>query len=90
MYKLRNYSEDIVNHLFDGILEKYDGICKCEKCKLDMKAVSLNLMGPNYIVTDKGELFTKAKSELNNQELINATTVITQAIEIVSKNPKHE
>lgn len=90
MYKLRNYNEEIVTHLLDSILDKFDNICKCEKCIFDIKAIALNSMPPRYIVTETGELFTKLYSKLDNQEIINATSKITQAIEIVSRNPQHQ
>ena len=42
MYKLKNHFETEVNALLDAILNRYDNICKCEKCKLDIKAIALN------------------------------------------------
>ncbi len=89
MYKLRNVNEDIVEHLIYDLLQEYSDICKCEKCVLDIKAIALNMMDSKYVVTDKGELFQKAKYQFNNQEIVNATKYITQAIELVSRNPRH-
>lgn len=89
MYKLRNINEDIVEHLLEDLLLKYPEACKCQKCLLDIKAISLNMMDPKYVVTDRGELFQKAKYQFNNQEIVNATKYITQAIELVIHNPRH-
>lgn len=89
MYQLKNYCEEMVDHLLDKILNNYSDICKCEKCRLDIKAVSLNSMNPKYIVTNEGEIYTKINSELVHQEIINTTKAITQAIELVSRNPQH-
>ncbi|MBU3172250.1 late competence development ComFB family protein [Clostridium estertheticum] len=89
MYHLKNFSEVKVNNLLEKILEKYDDICKCEKCKLDIKAIALNSLTTKYTVSEKGELYTSALAEINKQETIDVTTAITKAIEIVSTNPKH-
>jgi competence protein ComFB len=89
MYNLKNFSEIEVAKLLDGILNGYENICKCEKCRLDIEALALNSLSTKYIVTEQGEIYTKALSEVNKQQTINVTTAITKAIEIVSKNPKH-
>jgi competence protein ComFB len=89
MYKLKNYNEVVIDHILEDILKKYPDICKCEKCILDIKAIALNSMTPKYVVTDKGELFTKLSLELNNQEIVDETKYVVQAIEQVSKKPMH-
>jgi len=90
MYNLKNFSEVEVNKLLDEILNQYDNICKCQKCRLDIKAVALNSLSSKYIVSEQGEIYTTALTEINKQETINVTTAIIKAIDIVSKNPKHE
>ncbi|MCB2290008.1 late competence development ComFB family protein [Clostridium sp. CS001] len=90
MYNLKNFSEIKVNKLLSNILSKYDNICKCEKCRLDITAVALNSLSTRYIVSEQGEIYTNALTEVDKQETINVTTAIIKAIEIVSKNPKHE
>lgn len=90
MYKLRNYSEELVDQLLPKTLQSYTNICKCEKCILDIKAYSLNSIKPKYIVTDQGEIYTRVLNEIDKQEIINIVESIMRAIEIVSKNPKHE
>ena len=89
MYNLKNYSETLVCRLLGKMLDSYDNICKCEKCKLDIKAIALNSLDTRYIVSEQGEIYTKALAEIDKQEKINVTTAITKAIEIVAANPKH-
>ena len=89
MYKLKNYFETEVNDLLDAILNRYDNICKCEKCKLDIKALALNSLSVKYTVSEQGEIYTSALAEVNKQQTIDVTTAITKAIAIVSANPKH-
>lgn len=89
MHKLKNFNEYIVDHLIHDILKQYTDICKCDKCILDIKAITLNHMDPKYVVSEKGELFSKMNYQFKQQEIINATKFIVQAIELVSKNPHH-
>ena len=60
MYNLKNFSEVEVNKLLDNILNGYNNICKCEKCKLDIKAIALNSLSTKYIVSEQGEIYTSA------------------------------
>ncbi|MFT5871481.1 MAG: competence protein ComFB [Clostridium sp.] len=89
MYTLKNFSEIEVSILLEEVLNRYDNICKCEKCKLDIKALALNCLATKYTVSKQGEIYTKALAEINKQQTINVITAIIKAIEIVSANPKH-
>lgn len=89
MYNLKNFSEIEVNILLEEVLNNYGDICKCEKCKLDIKALALNALTTKYIVSELGEMYTKALNEVDKQEQINVVMAITKAIEKVSANPKH-
>ncbi len=89
MYHLKNFSETEVNKLLDMILDLYDNVCKCEKCKMDIKALALNSLSTKYTVSDLGERYMTVLAEVNKQQTIDVTTAITKAIELVSVNPKH-
>ena len=89
MYTLENFFEVEVNLLLDGILNGYDNICKCERCKSDIQALALNSLPAKYIVSEKGEMYTKVLAEIDAQQKINVITSIIKAIEIVSANPRH-
>ena len=89
MYDLKNYSEIQVNILLEEVLNNYGNICKCQKCRLDIKALALNALTTKYIVSEIGEIYTKALNEVDKQEQINVVMAITKAIEKVSNNPKH-
>ena len=89
MYNLINFSETEVSILLEKILLRYDTICKCEKCKLDIKALALNSLSTKYIVSEQGEMYTKVLTEVDKQEQINVVMAITKAIDIVSANPRH-
>ena len=86
---IKNYMEDVVNQILPNILEKYEGICKCDLCIDDIKTMVLNNLKPHYIVTEKGRLYTKT-NELVIQFNTDVIKEIVKATEIVSKNPRHE
>lgn len=88
MLKLKNYMEDIVTKKVDSVLNLMN-ICKCEKCKLDIMAIALNELPAKYIVTDKGELYTKLR-ELEQQFEVDIETAIVKAAIFVNKSPQHE
>ncbi|HYE84213.1 MAG TPA: late competence development ComFB family protein [Clostridia bacterium] len=88
MYRLKNYMEELVVKKSDDIL-KLLNICKCEKCRLDIMALALNELPAKYVVTDKGELYTKVR-ELEQQFEVDVETAIVKAAIFVGKNPKHD
>lgn len=87
--KLKNYMEDVVFHVMPKILEDMDGICKCQKCVYDIAALALNRLKPHYVVTHKGEVYSKVL-EMYTQFEVDVTTAILEAVKQVSENPRHE
>lgn len=87
MYKLKNYMEELVGKKTDSVL-KLMNICKCEKCRLDIIALALNDLPAKYVVTDKGELYTKVR-ELEQQFEVDVEAAIAKAAVFVGNNPKH-
>jgi len=86
--KIRNYMEDVVSDLLDELLHGRKDICQCQKCKCDMMVWALNRLPPNYVVTEKGRLYTKL-SEQGIQFKADVVKELTKAIQRVSKNPMH-
>ena len=79
--------EDVVKDNIDSILERMD-VCKCEKCKLDIIALALNNLPPQYVVTERGKLFSKL-NELQQQFETDIQTAIIKAALQVGEHPKH-
>ncbi|MCX7699070.1 MAG: late competence development ComFB family protein [Candidatus Goldbacteria bacterium] len=86
---IKNYMEDIVRKNLNEQLEKRDDLCKCELCKNDIFAYSLNHLPPKYVVTDKGHIYTKLQ-EMEFQFNADVTREVLKAIEFVKKNKRHE
>lgn len=86
---LVNLMEKEVVHTLGKILDQMDDLCKCEKCRMDMAAIALNNLKPNYVVTEKGELYSKI-NQMNYQFNTDVVAALTSAIELVKNNPKHD
>jgi len=63
--------------------------CQCDKCKLDIMAICLNMMPPKYMVTEKGLLYSRL-SMFNQQFNADILTCLAKAIDKVNKNPQHD
>ena len=81
--------EIIIDRQLSKVLKSYTDICKCDKCIQDIKAIALNNLKPKYVVTEKGMIYTKTNERAVQFE-VDVTRELIKAIEIVSKNPKHD
>lgn len=88
MNDVRNYMEILVQEHLDEVLRAQQ-ICKCDKCKKDIYAISLNSLKPMYAVTDKGMVMNKVNM-LKQQCQADVIAAITTAAGKVAKEPRHE
>jgi len=87
--QLKNYMEEATDSTIDEILARRDDVCKCDRCKMDIKALALNHLPPKYVVTDRGYVYTKV-NELENQFKADITVAVTNALKIIRDNPRHD
>ncbi len=87
-FKLQNYMEEVVEKKLDELMKTRDDVCNCEHCRKDIMALALNELPPKYIVTEKGEIYSKIYS-LFVQFSTDVTAAITKAIEKVNESPRH-
>jgi competence protein ComFB len=80
--------EEVVFSLMKEVLCDIN-VCSCEKCKMDIAAIALNDLPPKYIVTDKGELYSKVNS-LKQQFEVDVISALTKAAVMVKRNPRHD
>jgi competence protein ComFB len=85
---IKNYMEDLVHEMMPTVINQMN-ICQCERCIMDIKANVLNQLPPKYVVTKKGELYTKL-STLQHQFDVDIITAITKAATLIGGNPRHE
>lgn len=86
--KIHNYLEETARDELENLLIDIKNVCKCEKCKLDAIAMALNRLPAQYVVTEKGRIYTKLK-ELNIQTRADIIIALTKAVLHISKNPQH-
>lgn len=87
MVTIKNYMEEVVFNLMDGVLEDIN-VCRCESCIMDIAAIALNDLPPKYIATEKGELYSKVNS-LKSQFEVDVIAAITKAAVLVKRSPRH-
>ncbi|WP_010252563.1 late competence development ComFB family protein [Acetivibrio cellulolyticus] len=88
MPQIKNYMEEIVFSLMKEVLDDIN-VCSCEKCILDIAAIALNDLPSRYIVSERGELYSKVNS-LKQQFEVDVIAAITKAAVLVKRRPRHE
>ncbi len=87
--KIINVVESMVWEAMDSVLEQKPGVCRCEKCRADIAAYTLNQLNPRYAASKLGEILIKTGS-LDSDMNVAILVALTEAVEIVSANPRHE
>jgi len=85
--RVRNFMEFVVEDAVRKITEKEPAHAFSEKDLADIEALALNSLPPRYIVTEKGEVFSKV-DELSIQFQADVTRAVMQAITRVRENPR--
>jgi competence protein ComFB len=84
----KNLSEDLVDMYLDGCIRSAE-ICACERCRADIRALALNAMPPQYVVTDLGDAYVRLNA-MSVQSQADIIIAIMNAINIVKKDPRHK
>ncbi len=86
-YVVTNIIEEIVDLRLDKAIKEV-GVCGCKRCRADMLAYALNHLPPKYVVSIKGDVYSRL-STYSNQKQAELTVAITEAVKTVGKNPSH-
>lgn len=70
-------------------LSKADGVCRCDRCRLDMMAHALNNLPPRYIVSTRGNTRAYLDS-LQGQNQVDVLLAVNNAIQAIGQRPRHE
>lgn len=84
--KMESTVRQAVEELFKE--KEYESVCKCSRCKLDIIALSLNILPPKYTVTTKGNAVVSVKLS-SDQWRADVSMAVYKAIKIVNNNPRH-
>ena len=80
--------EYYVQQGLDTLLQQKPEICGCDRCRLDITALALNLLPPRYVVSATGEVFTNLDLD-TTQWQANVLVAILRAFDIVRTKPRH-
>lgn len=83
---LVNLMEELVLSRLDSTLMRFN-CCKCNKCKKDIAALTLNKLAPRYVVMKSGDKDKRAQAEAEYGSAV--TGALVQAIMLVKKEPRH-
>ncbi|MBI9101379.1 MAG: late competence development ComFB family protein [Spirochaetales bacterium] len=86
---LVNESENLVFEELDAQLEMKEraNVCRCQDCILDMAALALNSMKPQYRVSLLGSVYASSLHISSARE--EAEKSVKMAIDKISSNPSH-
>lgn len=87
--RMHNYMEEVVQDELELLLADKDDLCKCQKCRYDIMVWALNRLPAQYVITDRGRLYTRL-SEQEAQFKVDVVKVLTKAIQHVARNPQHD
>jgi competence protein ComFB len=85
---LVNAIEVVVQDLFKEFEKDYALKCDCEKCKLDILAITLNNIPPRYVASDAGPIYVKSLY-FTKQLQLDVYSELTKATLIVEQSPRH-
>lgn len=69
-------------------LMKKSGMCACERCCADVRAIVLNSLPPKYVVTRVGEAMMQFELLTPQMQAVVVSEILI-AIEKVKRNPRH-
>jgi len=88
LVKLKNLNEELINNVLKDLIGRLD-FCSCERCRLDILALSLNQLPPRYVVTGKGDSYSRAEM-LELQKGVDILSMVVSAIKTVQSKPRHD
>lgn len=86
--KMVNKMELMVKYSLEEVFRQNRKICQCERCQMDVMALTLNSLPPRYVVTDFGEVMTQFDLQ-SSQWRADVMVALLKAMEMVKKKPRH-
>jgi competence protein ComFB len=83
-----NMMEQMVDYKLKDLMEQAN-MCKCERCVADVRTLALNELPPKYAASLLDEVMTQFEL-LSIQSQANIVVAIVNAIDTVSRNPRHD
>ena len=83
-----NVMEIVVRPLVDQVLRE-EQMCTCQRCRLDVMAIALNSLPPQYVVSEEGKAYETCKLQGMLQNRVAVYQAILQAVQMVKQRPHH-
>jgi len=83
----KNIMEDLVEEKYDK-MQSTLSFCTCPQCRADAIAYALNQLPPKYVVTPKGEIYSKTYA-LSVQHDADITSALAAAVTQIAEHPRH-
>jgi len=88
-------TEDLVFDAIDAAMRRHPEMCKCQDCALDVAAIVLNNLPPQYCVGKFSSMPSGVPAlrhyvpEKEKEVAERARAVVEEAIQIVKQHPNH-
>ena len=82
-----NFTEIIVEEIYNEIIHSFPHACTCEECKNDVFCIALNRLQPMYATSSTGRAYSKLM-EYEPQFKVEVFKALTSAIETVAASPR--
>lgn len=87
MGKLINIMEKMVFNTIDELAAEHQ-FCNCPQCRMDVAALALNNLPHHYVVTSKGEAYSRT-DWLQIQKSVDVFSAVFKAVKVVQGAPRH-
>lgn len=87
-YFYYNIAQSLVEAKVDQYIKR-TGVCRCERCRMDIVALSLTNLPPKYVVTKSADLVPRL-SIYEQDYSTDITTQVLNACNRVAKHPHHD
>ena len=83
-----NEMESVVKSIVENHLRDKQNLCTCDRCKMDMIALTLNALMPRYVVTTLGGAVTNVDLQ-GIQAGADIMMALMRSSEIGKRKPRH-
>lgn len=90
-YSVCNLMEQVAEQVMEQVLAEDESVCRCSKCRDDLKSQMLNHLEPMYVpATGEQSQTAQLIEELEEQVFNKAVDECLRAAKIIKDNPRHD
>ena len=93
-YGIHNRMEEVADLVVKKVTSEDQSACTCTRCQLDMQALVLNILSPDYVVLEKGRpndgLLITSLDSLERELFHHAVAGAYRALDTVKNAPRHD